>query len=82
MLLHAGSQLTKTVKIDSKIDIDIDDTDIPSVSTTLIMFYHGMGTFTMCTTKLCTKKNVYLLQKIKQFKLFTNPHVPSWNITK
>ena len=48
----------KLLKIDSKIDIDIDDTVIPSVSTTkilgviLMMFYHGMHTFKMCTTKL------------------------------
>ena len=34
MLLHACSQWTKTFKIDSKVDIDIDDTVIPSVLTT------------------------------------------------
>ena len=40
MLLHACSQWTKTFKIDSKVDIDIDDTVIPSVLTTKSLGVH------------------------------------------
>ena len=61
----------KLLKIDSKIDIDIDDTVIPSVSTTEILGVHfdDVLSWDAHIQNVCNKinKNLYLLQQIKQF---------------
>ena len=74
----------KLLKIDSKIDIDIDDTVIPSVSTTKILGVHfdDVLSWDAHIQNVYNKinKNLYLLQQIKQFlpigsrKLFFNSH--------
>ena len=62
----------KLLKINSKIDIDIDDTVIPSVSTTKMLGVHfddahGMCTFKMCTTKLIKISTYY--NRLNSFSL-------------
>ena len=75
----------KLIKIDSKIDIDIDDTVIPSVSTTKILGVHfdDVLSWDAHIQNVYNKinKNLYLLQQIKQFlpidsrKLFFNSYI-------
>ena len=75
----------KLLKINSKIDIDIDDTVIPSVSTTKMLGVHfdDALSWDVHIQNVYNKinKNLYLLQQIKQFlpidsrKLFFNSYI-------
>ena len=75
----------KLLKINSKIDIDIGETVIPSVSTTKMLGVHFDDALSwdvhIQNVYNITNKNLYLLQQIKQFlpidsqKLFFNSYI-------